>query len=68
VTANNNSAGTAAANAALLSGSANAQMYSGIANGIGQIAGSLGSSFGGGGAGAFTSQVNPYGLRAGSIY
>lgn len=43
VSANNNSAGTAAANAALASGQANANMWGGIANGIGTF---LGSSFG----------------------
>ena len=43
VTANNNSAATVAANAALARGQANANMYGGIANGIGRF---LGSSFG----------------------
>lgn len=43
VTANNNSAGTVAANAALAKGQANANMYGGIASGIGNL---VGSSFG----------------------
>ncbi|CAB4137448.1 hypothetical protein UFOVP319_34 [uncultured Caudovirales phage] len=43
VSANNNSAGTAAANAALLRGNATAGMWGGIAGGIGNI---FGSSFG----------------------
>lgn len=43
VTANNNSAGTVAANAALAKGQANANLYGGIADGIGNF---LGSSFG----------------------
>lgn len=42
VTANNDSAGTAAANAALMKGQANANMWGGIANGVGSI---FGSSF-----------------------
>lgn len=43
VSANNNSAGSAAANAALIKGSATGQMWGGIANGIGNA---FGSSFG----------------------
>ena len=43
ISANNDSAGTAAANAALLRGQANSNMYDGIANGLGTF---LGSSFG----------------------
>ena len=43
VSANNDSAGTAAANAALLKGQANANLYNGIASGLGTF---LGSSFG----------------------
>ncbi|ASK88460.1 hypothetical protein SPHFLASMR4Y_01713 [Sphingorhabdus sp. SMR4y] len=43
VTANNNSAATVAANAALAKGQANANMYGGIASGIGNF---LGTSFG----------------------
>ncbi len=43
VSANNNSAGTAAANAALMRGNATAGMWGGIAGGIGNI---FGSSFG----------------------
>ena len=43
VSANNNSAGTAAANAALMRGQATSNMWGGIANGIGGI---FGSSFG----------------------
>ena len=43
VTANNNSAGSAAANAALMRGQATSNMWGGIANGIGGI---FGSSFG----------------------
>lgn len=43
VSANNNSAGTAAANAALMRGQATSNMWGGIANGIGGL---FGSSFG----------------------
>ncbi len=43
VSNNNNSAGTAQANAALLRGNANQQLFGGIANGLGSI---FGSSFG----------------------
>lgn len=43
VSANNNSAGTAAANAALIKGNANANMYGSIAGSIGNV---FGSSFG----------------------
>lgn len=43
VTANNNSAATVAANAALMKGQAKTDMYGGIANGLGKF---LGSSFG----------------------
>lgn len=43
VSANNNSAGTAAANAALMRGQATSNMWGGIANGLGGI---FGSSFG----------------------
>lgn len=39
VTANNNSAGEVAANAALMRGAANASMWNGIGSGIGQLAG-----------------------------
>jgi len=46
VTANNNSAASAAANAALAKGQATSNMYGGIASGIGQIAGAFGSSYG----------------------
>lgn len=46
VSANNNAAGTAAANAALVKGTANANMWGGIANNIGNV---FGSSFGGSG-------------------
>jgi hypothetical protein len=46
VTANNNSAASAAANAALARGQATSNMYGGIASGIGQIAGAYGSSYG----------------------
>lgn len=46
VTANNNSAASAVANAALMRGQANANMYGGIASGIGQIGGALASSYG----------------------
>lgn len=49
VSGNNNNAGDAAANAALAKGNANSQMYSGIAGGIGNALGALGSSYGGGG-------------------
>lgn len=52
VSANNNSAGSAAANAALAAGSANGQLYGGIANALGGLAGGLSSSYGGGGGGA----------------
>jgi hypothetical protein len=48
MTANNNSAGTAAANAALMNGQNQANMYGGVANALGGLAGSFGSSFGGG--------------------
>lgn len=41
VSANNNNAGNAAANAALVNGQANANMWQGIAGGIGGLAGSL---------------------------
>lgn len=57
VSANNNSAGTAAANAALVNGTANANMWGGIAGSIGQAVGALGSSYrpssGSGGGGWF---------------
>ena len=46
VTANNNSAASVAANAALAKGSATTGMYGSIAQGVGQIAGALGSSYG----------------------
>lgn len=46
VTANNNSASSAAANAALMNGQNQANMYGGIANSLGTFAGSFGSSFG----------------------
>lgn len=45
ITANNNSAASAAANAALARGNANASMYGGIANALGSALGSLGSSY-----------------------
>jgi hypothetical protein len=45
ITANNNSASSAAANAALMNGQTNANLYGGIANSLGTFAGSLGSSF-----------------------
>jgi hypothetical protein len=48
VTTNNNNAADAVANAALLRGTANGQLWQGIAGGIGTLAGSLGSSYGGG--------------------
>lgn len=50
VSANNNSAGTAAANAALARGAANSNLYAGIGNSLGNLAGGLfgGSSYGGG--------------------
>jgi hypothetical protein len=63
VSANNNSAGTAAANAALMQGNARANMWGGIAGGIGQAIGALGSSYGGGGGGGYAS----YGGGWGSI-
>ena len=54
VTANNNSAAAAAANAALAKGQATSNMYGGIAQGIGQVAGAFGSSYPGlGGTYAF---------------
>ena len=46
VSANNNSAGSAAANAALMKGQATSNMWGGVANGLGSI---FGSSFGGSG-------------------
>jgi len=46
VTANNNAAASAAANAALARGQATSNLYGGIASGIGQIAGAFGSSYG----------------------
>jgi type II secretory pathway pseudopilin PulG len=46
VTANNNSAASAAANAALMQGNARANMWGGIAGGIGQAIGALGTSYG----------------------
>jgi hypothetical protein len=49
VSANNNSAGTAAANAALMQGQSRANMWGGIAGGIGTAIGALGSSYGKGG-------------------
>lgn len=45
VTANNNSAGSAAANAQLMAGQANANMWGGIANGLGTLAGAFGTSY-----------------------
>jgi hypothetical protein len=53
VTANNNSAADAAGNAALIRGNATANTWGGIASGIGQVAGALGSSYGGGGSQTF---------------
>jgi len=47
VTANNNNGASAAANAALLAGQANGQMYGGIAGALGNLAGTFGSSYGG---------------------
>lgn len=46
VSANNNSAGTAAANAALMAGNAKANMWGSVAGGIGTAIGALGSSYG----------------------
>lgn len=46
VSSNNNSAGTAAANAALMNGNSSAQMWSTAGNALGNIAGSFGSSYG----------------------
>lgn len=48
VSSNNQLAGNVAANAALASGGANANMWSGIAGGFGRALGGLGSSYGGG--------------------
>lgn len=45
VTANNNSAASAAANAALMQGQANANFYGGIGNSLGNFAGTLASSY-----------------------
>lgn len=45
VTANNNSAGSAAANAALMAGSSNAMMYGNVANALGNVAGSVSSYY-----------------------
>ncbi len=45
VSANNNAAGSAAANAALQSGNANANMWGGIAGSIGGLANAFGSSY-----------------------
>lgn len=50
VTANNNNAANAVSNGALANGQATANMWSSIGQGVGQIAGALGSSYGGGGA------------------
>lgn len=58
VSANNNSAGSAVANAALMKGTANSNMWGGIANAAGNV---FGSSFGGTGR-------NAYGISGGGIY
>jgi hypothetical protein len=51
VTSNNQQAGSDAANAALMRGASNANMWSGIAGGVGNALGSSYSLFGGGGGG-----------------
>lgn len=58
VSANNNSAGSAVANAALAKGTANSNMWGGIASAAGNV---FGSSFGGTGRNAF-------GISGGGIY
>jgi hypothetical protein len=45
ITANNNNAASAAANAALVAGNANASMWTGIGNSVGTALGQLGSSY-----------------------
>lgn len=57
VAANNNAAATAAANAALMKGQANANMWGGIAGGIGNVLGA--SSYGRAASGT---SFNPYGI------
>jgi hypothetical protein len=65
VTANNNQGAQDAANAALVRGQAQGNMYSSIAGGIGQIAGAFGSGYGGGGSQTFNvPQWNPANLAA----
>lgn len=61
VSANNNSAGTAAANAALIRGNANADMWDGIGGGFSRALGALGGS---------SYARNPYGIAngGGGIY
>ena len=48
VTNNNNAAASATGNAALLAGQANANLYAGIGNALGNLGGTFASSFGGG--------------------
>lgn len=66
ISANNNSAGTVAANAALAQGAANANMYAGAGNALGQFAG---LAYGGGAFGQPGGGANAYGMYgAGNIY
>lgn len=60
VAANNNAAGSAAANAALVSGTASGQAMGGIANALGQFGSTVASSFGGGSVGGFANGLPPY--------
>jgi hypothetical protein len=64
MTANNNNAGNAMANAALAKGAANANMFSGIGSALGTFAGGLGGSSYGGGAGGITFTGGNYGRGA----
>lgn len=57
ISANNDSAGTAAANAALLRGQANSNMAGGIANGLGTFLGSSFGSLGGGSVNRASNQL-----------
>jgi hypothetical protein len=64
MTANNNNAGNAMANAALAKGAANANMFSGIGSALGTFAGGLGGSSYGGGTGGITFTGGNYGRGA----
>ena len=71
--ANNWQAGNAAGNAALIGGQANQNMWGNIAQGIGQVAGAYGSSYGqpnygGGGGGTINTNYNNPAWGGGSMW